>query len=316
MKQPYIMQFDSLPNTISQQLPDWCTYPFSMAQKKSYLQFKSGKLLTQHLKFKPFHIELFELKCDDLFGMSYEVFEKQHFLFFMLEGSTTFSTQEGLHVSYAKSGHFAFVSNEKGRFKLALPAGHYSALCLALEYDWLEFFSEDQPVLKGFLDMTSPGGHDMLPYCRIDRKVASWLKRLYSELQAGRGSLDGQLRFYISLILERYNHLAKTRLSSLPWKAKEYLDKMFKNPELSLKSISDHLEVNSNHLRDQFKAEFMVTPHHYYTCRRLYLAHQLMVNYNLPLRQVFSKVGYNDESALRYEMKQFGLSTVNTHKPI
>ena len=307
MNIPYTFHYGSAPREVVEKPGKHSRYPFATATHHRHLIFPTADFIIQQLDFPPFFIELFELKAEDTFPLSYEVFSRQYFLFFMLEGSVTFTTSEGFYVSHAKSGHFAFAYNDKGKYVLDLPSGRYTALCIAYHPDWLHFFTEDQPVLNNFLLKNRLAEHTMLPYCRIDRGVGRWLRSHYSELQKGRGSLDGQLRYYISLILERYNQLAEAKLQTLPWQVKEYLDINFSFPELSIKYLTERLKVSKEQLRGQFQAEFKVSPHHYYTCKRLALARKLISTHNLPLRKIFHEAGYNDESALRYEMKQFGL---------
>lgn len=307
MMRPYQLNFDTPALQLNDGLAPWSKYPFATARNRVYKVFSGAEFTSQRLGMTPYFVELFEMRAQHSFKMSYEVTQKQHFLFLMLQGSVGFKSPEGFYISYARDGHFAFVSNPPGRYMLDLNPGHFTALCIAFSADWLTFFSQDQPVFRSFLNTEENGHYPMLPYCRIDRSVARWLKSLYSELQHGQGTLDGQLRYYISLILERYNHLAGIKLQSLPWKTKEYLDMHFRDQELSLSRLTESMGVSERTLRHQFKGEFQTTIHHYYTCRRLSYATDLMEKYQAPIGKIWSEAGYNDESTFRYEMKRFGL---------
>ncbi len=309
MPRPYIFGFEKPVVERTDRLPPWSRYSFTTSHQHSFKTFGGAEFASQRLSMPPFHVELFEIKTDNPFQVHYEMPEKQYFLFFMLEGRATFTTPEGFYISCAKSRHFSFVLNEKGKYLVHIPPGRHTILCITLKTEWLTFFSEDQPALRDFLK--APAARDHLPYCTIDRPTGHWLTSLYSEFRQGKGSLDGQLRYYISLILERYNHLAGEKLRRLPWRTKRYLDNHFRDTDLAVPQLAVRLALNERSLRRQFKTEFGVTLHHYYTCLRLAEAARLMQHHKLPLNQVYLDCGYNDESTFRYALKKFGLSKIS-----
>lgn len=306
MSRPYTFHYASAPRVVAEKPGKRSRYPFATATNHHHLVFPTADFIIQQLDFPPFFIELFELKAEDTFPLRYEVLSRQHFLFFMLEGDISFQTQEGFFVSFARAGYYGFVFNNPGMFSIHLPPGKYTALSINISPDWLRFFSQDQPVMKDFLEKNI-GNFGSLPYCRIDREVARWLKALYTDISKGVGSLDGKLRSYISLMLEQYDLMAGEKLQTLPYLLKGYLDKHFLAPDISLKSISSHFAMNERTLRHHFKNEFNITIHHYYTCRRLSSVLDLMNSQKLPLSKIYYLAGYNDENTLRYEMRKFNL---------
>ncbi len=306
MSSPYIFHFPSSPMEAAEKPGLLSRYPFATATDHHQLVFPGAGFIIQQLDFPPFFIELFELKAESTFPLTYEVFRGQYFLFFMLEGNINFQTQEGFYVSFAKAGYYGFVFNNPGLYSIHMPPGKYTALSINISPEWLRFFSQDQPIIKEFLerDIKNFGA---LPYCRANRKVASWLQALYTDIVKGAGSLDGKLRSTISLMLEQYNLIVGEKLQTLPYVLKDYLDDYFLLPDLSLKTISDHFIINERTLRNHFKNEFNTTIHHYYTCRRLSYAQELINTQDLPLSKIYYLVGYNDENTLRYEMRKFNL---------
>jgi len=306
MSRPYTFHYTSTPRVVAEKPGKRSRYPFATATNHHHLVFPTADFIIQQLDFPPFFIELFELKAEDTFPLSYEVLSRQHFLFFMLEGDISFQTREGFFVSFARAGYYGFVFNNPGMFSINLLPGKYTALSINISPDWLRFFSQDQPVIKDFLEKDI-GNFGSLPYCRIDREVARWLKALYTDISKGVGSLDGKLRSYISLMLEQYDLMAGEKLQTLPYLLKGYLDKHFLAPDISLNSISGHFAINERTLRHHFKNEFNITIHHYYTCRRLSSVLDLMNSQKLPLSKIYYLAGYNDENTLRYEMRKFNL---------
>ncbi len=307
MNKPYEFLFDSPPLSIQQGLPETCLYPFARAQYSLYTRFESTSLLSQTLNFRPFYIELLEFNNHLPFRMTYRVTEKQHFLFFMLHGDIDFTDMDGLFISHAKQGHYAVTYNNVGFYRVKMSRGRKVALCISILPEWLAFVAKDLPALKKYL--TALDIHEypytMLPYCRMDLHVMSWLRNIYTKLSNGAGSLDGFLRLYISRILERYNVLAEQQLNSILHQVKDHLDKHFNDAELNSTKVADYFGRTERTLRNNFKAEFNITIRDYYTSCRLRQALVLMKTQNLPVSDVYYQVGYNDESTFRYELKKY-----------
>lgn len=307
MNKPYEFLYDSPPLSVQQGLPENCLYPFARAQHCLYTRFESTSLLSQTLNFRPFYIELLEFNNHLPFRMTYQVTEKQHFLFFMLHGDIDFTDMDGLFISHAKHGHYAVTYNQAGLYRVKMSKGRQVALCISILPEWLLFATKDLPALKKYLHVVDTTVHPyaMLPYCQMDLHVMSWLRNIYTKLSNGAGSLDGFLRLYISRILERYNVLAEQQLNSILYQVKDYLDKHFHDTDLSSRRVADYFGRTERTLRNHFKAEFNITIRDYYTSCRLRKALVLMKNKNLPVSDVYYQVGYNDESTFRYEMKKY-----------
>lgn len=307
MNRPYEFLYDSPTLSVQQGLPENCLYPFARAQQSLHTRFESTSLLSQTLNFRPFYIELLEFNNHLPFRMTYRITEKQHFLFFMLHGDIDFTDMNGLFISHAKQGHYAVTYNNVGLYRAKMSKGRQVALCISILPEWLAFVSKDLQALKKYL--TALDSHEypytMLPYCRMDMNVMSWLRNIYTKLSNGAGSLDGFLRLYIARILERYNVLAEQQMNSILYQVKDYLDNHFYNPELNSRKVADYFGRTERTLRNHFKAEFNITIRDYYTSCRLRQALFLIKTKNLPVSDVFYQVGYNDESTFRYEMKKY-----------
>lgn len=307
MNKPYEFLYDFPPLNVLQELPKGCLYPFAKAQQTLHTLFDSASLLSQILNFRPFYVELVEVNNHLPFRMTYQITEKQHFLFFMFHGSIDFTDTEGLFISHARQGYYAVTYNEKGLYRVKMSPGRHVALCISMLPEWLAFVSKDLPILKKYLAGldTEAYPYAMLPYCRMDLQILRWLRNIYAEMANGAGSLDGLLRLYISRTLERYNELAKQQLKSIPYQVKDYLDKHFYDADLNSRQVADYFGRAERTLRNHFKAEFNITIRDYYTSCRLRQALVLMKTQNLPVSDVYYQVGYNDESTFRYELKKY-----------
>ena len=306
MQKPYRVSFSKPAIKLSRERPSWSRFSFTPAKHHLFRIFYGAQVYSRWLNMPPFYIELFEARADTQFRIHYEVLEKQHFLFFMLQGCVNVQTPEGFYVCYAGRGQYSFHAQASGKYVMPLSEGKYTALCIVISPEWLRFFSEDQSELRNFL--TAPTTqYDALPYCRIDPETADRLKALYAGASKGAAVLDGTLRYYISLILEQYGVSAGERLKTLPYLLRNYLDDHYRQPDLSQSRLAQHFQVTERTLRDRFKTEFNTTPHHYYTCRRISYALDLLRQQDTSLGKIYHEAGYNDESTFRYEMKRFGL---------
>lgn len=308
MQKPYLLSFEKPAIKITQELPSWSRYSFASVQEHILRVFDGAELSSQRLHEPPFHIELFEIQASRSFRINYEVFGEKYFLLLMPEGQATFTTPEGFYISYAKSKHSAFIFSDQARYISRHAPGYNSLWCITFDPDWLLFFSKDQPVLHSFMINKSLRGFDLLPYCRIDGGIARWLKNLYSVQVRGKGSLDGHLRYYISMILERYIQIALIRQQSLPWHVKYYLDENFSASNINYSHLSGLFNESERTLRYHFQKEFGISIHQYLTHKRLKLAHQLIQCEGQLICDVYLQTGYQDESTFRRAYRNFFLS--------
>ena len=132
-----------------------------------------------------------------------------------------------------------------------------------------------------------------------------WLKELHSLTKTNFGILDGMLRLYMSLALEHYNKLLTGREGMLAYRIKAYLDEHYADSEIGYPRLAALFYVTQRTLRNQFKSEFHETIHDYYTRLRLERARYLMETLKNAAKDVYLKVGYNDESAFRRAYAKF-----------
>lgn len=198
MQKPYRVSFSKPVIKLSRERPSWSRFSFTPAKHHLSRIFAGAQVYARWLNMPPFYIELFEARADTEFRIYYEVLEKRHFLFFMLEGCANIETPEGFYVSCTRNGHYSFQAQASGKYIMPLSKGMYRGLFIVISPEWLRFFSEDQPELRSFL--TAPATqYDALPYCRIESDTAHRLKALYAGASKGAAVIDGTLRYYISL---------------------------------------------------------------------------------------------------------------------
>lgn len=305
MQKPYHLRFEKALIKSIYELPSWSRSYFSSANERVLQVGEELELSSQRLHEPPFYIELFESLAVTALPVNYEFSEKKFFLFFMFENRVTFTTHEGFYTACAGKGRFAFICNDHAGYVAHLPKGYSSGFCIVFDADWLLFFSKDQPLLNNFIQNESQWGYADLPPCSIDHPVNRWLKALYKLQVRSKGSLDGHLRYYISLILDRYLQLALAREQHLSWRLKEYLDANFFNPAISYKYLATHFGENERTLRYHFQKELGISMHHFLTHKRLQWAHRLIHHGGQQIQDVYLPAGYQNESTFRYAYRKF-----------
>lgn len=306
MNRPYTFLYDEPVREIFERLPDWCRFPFTGAKEIRHIRFDYAELLSQRLEREPFHIELFEMKCRKPFQMSYEVNENKYFLFFLLEGNLDFRSTDGFYISHVRSDFFGISFNRSGTFSIQMPTGRNTAVCVSMDKVWLEFVSEDMPglghIIKAAEKASSPGL--VFPYCRMNLRIKTWLKSIYTELRGGAGAVDGLLRLYVSRTLQVYVDLMRIQIQGIPYRARTYLDEHYKDTDLAIGDIAAHFEISDRALRATYRREFGIGLQEYRTQLRMRDALE-MITRGIPVSDVYMEVGYNDESTFRYNYSRF-----------
>lgn len=307
MKTPYLLHFDVPCESVSERLPENFTYHLATAANTRHYYFDTAHLGIQHLKLRPFYVELFELDARAPFTFGLEITEPQHFLFFMLQGQARFCTPEGFYLNHAPEGHLATCYKAPGRYRVSLRPGWHVACCVNLEPAWLEYATEKLPVFLPHRPVAPTLPHTFLPYVRMDSFLRRRLDDVLALKRNGHGRLDGFLRLKFAEILEYYGPKAAEKQRSLVYRVKEYLDTSFQTHGLTSRRVAEYFEMEERTLRNRFRAEFNLTVRDYFTARRLRYATDLMRSQKLPIRDVYYPAGYNDESTFRYELRKYGL---------
>ena len=310
MKKAYNLLFEreikSFKNVLNQ-LPTWCRYPLSAAKEATLYELTYVKILTQQLNLKPFLIDLVEQKTSAPFILNFEVLENQVFFYFMLKGEITFTNQNGDYISKIKANNFYISHSKPGLFNANVEKGEHIALIVAIDTEWIYNVTTEFEVLKKFVDdfLNLSQNYHVMPYCRMDKQVHQWLKEIYTFTNTNKGALDGLLRLYMSLVLEYYNKMLKGREEMLVYRLKRYLDDHYHDHELDYLKLAKIFYTTERTLRNQFKAEFHITIHNYYTNLRLEKARYMITDLGMQIKDVYMEVGYKDESSFRYAYNKF-----------
>lgn len=304
MNKPFTLLFDSPPLSESTERPDLTSMNFEKAKETMHVSFASSDVVSQVLNFFPFYMDLVEINTDEDFTCRYEIQEHCHFLLLMLKGSLRLTTEDGHYMSHIKEDHFGIFSTSAGVFRAEVNTGNHIGLCVSIDPGWLTFISSDLPSLHAYLHQPF-SRYTSLPYCRLTGEIRDLVEEIRSRFSNGLGDFDVFFRSSFLTILKKYNSLALKKQKRLPYRVLQFIHEHYLDPELNSPGIAFHFKKAERSLRDQFKTEFSITMRDYYTSLRIQYAKQLMHRENLPIAEVYYRVGYNDESTFRYELKKW-----------
>jgi|GEM_PF-1135887 len=306
MKAPYLLHFEVPFKIVAGASAQGPAYRLTTASATDQYVFDTATLVVQRLNLHPFYVELFELNTRDPFSLGLELAVPRHFLFFMRHGQARFTTPEGFYLSQAPEAHLCACYKASGYYRVSLRRGRHVACCVNLDPDWLDYATEKLPVFR--YAAGSPLSCTFLPYVPIDPYIRQRLEEVLMFKRNGHGRLDGFLRLKFAEILEYYAPRAEDRQQGLASRIYGHLQEHFTDPGISYQHLSARFKEGERRLRYHFYKEYGISIHQFLTHKRLQLAHRLIMQEGLPIRDVYLPAGYHDESTFRYAYRNFFLS--------
>lgn len=309
MKIPYYFVFPEENGTIKViigKLPTWSTLKLFFARQKWHYTLGYVDIVSQQLNHRPFFIDLVEMNTKEDVNISFVVNDRQLLLFFMLEGQVAFSTGTGEPIVNAKQKSFLMVVYEEGKYYFKAEKGRHMALVISILPKWIASMSGNLPNLKKLVEIFDSEVHpySVMNQCKIDRKISGWLSKIYRLSGYNLGTMDGNLRKYISSILEYYDSQIDISQRNIAIEARTYIQDNYSDPGLNVKFIADYFTVTERTLLNHFKREYKVSVQYFYTNLRMRVATQLE-NDGLPVKHIYNKVGYLDEHSFRKAFRKY-----------
>ncbi|OPC66449.1 hypothetical protein BAY13_17080 [Elizabethkingia bruuniana] len=308
MKTPYHLKMRNIvsANTVLfPDLPDWCNYPFYLADYAEYYQLGVSEILLQRVQLDQFFTDLIEVQADEQLEFEYEVTVNRVFFLFILDGDISFSLLNNLLITRVKTGHFYLFYSRPGQYKIQFERGKHIAIIVSAGIQWLKEALSTSDLLNSFVENIKNGTEVcIMPLCKMDYKIKKWLREIYNFNSSNTRVLENLLRLNLSLSLEHYLNLLTQQEKLLPYKIKHYLDEHYCDPDLSYARLAKIFFYTPRTLRNQFQATFNISIYNYYTHLRLKKA-QGLLSMKLNIKDVYMMVGYKDESVFRRAYKRF-----------
>lgn len=310
MKVPYTVYSDKervKPNTLPENLSNRCRYPLPFAQEKQHFKVPELELFSQQSNYKPFFIDLVEIEVKESAYIPFVIHDKQLYMYFMLKGSLLYTTDTKKPIIKTQSNTFLMSYYDKGSYFAHAEKGEHIALVLSIHPEWIESihhkYQNIQRILHRFTNVKNP--YETMNQYRMDRRVQRWLYKIYSYSQDNVGALDGNLRKYVSLLLEYYDSLLEDQESDMAFKIKGFIEANYCDVGLNVKFLADHFHMTGRTLRNIFKKRYHLSVQQYYTDLRIEEAIALMDRERITIKDVYMKVGYADERTFRYALEGY-----------
>ncbi|WP_233506651.1 helix-turn-helix transcriptional regulator [Flavobacterium sp. AG291] len=285
--------------------PHWCNFSMDFARQRIHCVWRNTDFFGMRYQYNPFTADLLQINCSASGErVSIKIEDHQILLFIMLEGRVWAEFTSANLVPFAV-GEFVVADRNLGQITINLRDGINSFMVITIEREWYRAVYEDY-FAAGLSENSTPQERlTEIFKCSAGHKAEKWIKSIYRFSHLGVNAVDGNLRMNIALLLEYYFKRLENHSEGLAHSVKHYLDQNYRNQGLSVRSVADHFHVTERTLRNHFKKEFNQTVHRYYTQLRMQAANELITVKGFQAKDIYDKLGYNDESTFRYAYTRY-----------
>lgn len=310
MKVPYILYIGDERLNLNEQLqdlPKWCRYQLPFAKDRRLFRLPELELFSQQWVHNPFFIDLVEIDVKESAYIPFVIHDRQLFMYFMLKGSLLYTTENKKPIVKTQANTLMMSYYDKGSYFAYARKGRHIALVVSIHPDWIKSITHDyqniQCILQRFAH--SKRLYETMYQRRMDRKIQRWLYKIYSYSRDNEGALDGNLRKYISLLLEYYDSVMEDQDNDMAFEIKTFVEANYCDARLSIKFLADHFNMTERTLSNIFKRRYGLSVPQYYTDLRIEKAISLMDRESISIKDVYMKVGYADERTFRYALEGY-----------
>ncbi|EFK57588.1 MULTISPECIES: AraC family transcriptional regulator [Sphingobacterium] len=310
MEIPYILKIESEfkrwianPND----LPEWSKYPLPFAVQRQGFTLPYYELLSQQIKNSPFFIDLVQLNVSNPVYIPFDIQERQLYLYFMLKGTLLYMTESRKPIIKTQPNSFLMSYYDSGRYFAYAQKGMHICLVVSILPEWIESMYHNYPNIQNVLHRFKHDNrtYDTMYQCRMDRKIHRWLYKIYSYSQTNIGALDGNLRKYISYLLEHYDTMLEDQKADLAYKIKAYIQEHYCDNALTIKFLSEYFFVTERTLLNIFKRQYHISVQDFITELRISHALFLIEKQGKAIKDVYMEVGYTNERPFRTALEQY-----------
>ncbi|GGE19180.1 MULTISPECIES: helix-turn-helix domain-containing protein [Sphingobacterium] len=281
-------------------------YVLTFAQKTHHFQIPEMDLFSQQLNYKPFFVDLVEINVKEPTHIPFDIHDRQLFMFFMLKGSLLYTTSSKIPIIKIQANTFLMSYYDEGSYLAYAERGQHIALVLSIHPDWIESIDQEyynvQQILQRFLD--GKKSYETMGQCRMDRKIHRWLYKIYSYSQNNKGALDGNLRKYVSLLLEYYDSLLEDQDKDAAYRIKGFIEEHYCDVSLNVRQLAAHFFVTERTLLNIFKRTYHVSVQQFIADLRIGHA-LLLLDQGIGIKDMYMEVGYADERSFRSALERY-----------
>ncbi len=285
-------------------LPNGCPQ-LNSAQEINFSRLENGILVQQQLSNDPLYVELFWLDAAQPVAINYEILEPVTILFYMLQGQIKIQAASGVEpdMEIKERLHY-MVQYRPGSYTAFYPSGQHLCFFIVLPESWIVQHHEDFPLLEKLV-MSLKNHHlarHQVPQIYINRDLYRWLDKQRKLQPPNPAILEVFIWQFLAHLLHGYEN-ALARQHALAFKALEYIQEQYTLQDFTHLWLTSQLYTNKKTLFQRFKAAFNCTPTAFANGLRMKLAHRLLTEEKLPVKEVYFIVGYSSRSAFRSAYK-------------
>ncbi|QQD14403.1 helix-turn-helix domain-containing protein [Sphingobacterium sp. UDSM-2020] len=310
MKIPYTINIDYEKVNLSYQslnISGWCRYLLPFAKERRLHKTTELQLFSQHSIHNPFFIDLIDIEVEGPSYIPFVVHDRQLFMCFTLSGSLLYVTENRRPIVRTQANTLMMSYYDKGSYFAYAEEGKHILLVVSMHLDWIKSITQDYKNIQCILQRFTHSKRlfETMYMRRMDRKIQRWLYKIYSYSRDNKGALDGNLRKYISLLLEYYDKALEDQDNDIAFEIKTFVEANYRDTRLSTKFLSDHFNMTERTLTNIFKRRYHLSVQQYYTDLRIEKAINLMDQESISIKDVYMKVGYTDERTFRYALESY-----------
>lgn len=310
MEIPYVLRLGKalIKEVISQHnLPEWCKYPLGSACQRQLITLPQFELLSQRLNYNPFFIDLVQLNVAEPAYIPFDINERQLFLHFMLKGTLLYMTEKQKPIIRTQPNSFLMSYYDTGSYFAYAEKGIHISLLVTILPGWMESMFHNYANLQNILHRFKYDNrsYETMYQCRMDRRIHRWLYKIYSYSQTNIGALDGNLRKYISYLLEYYDSLLEDQKADLAYQIKAYIQEHYCDNDLTVKSLAEIFFVTERTLLNLFKRQYQMSVQEFIIELRMSHARLIMEQQGLGIKDIYMEVGYSDERSFRSALERY-----------
>ncbi len=121
-----------------ERLPGWCRFVIAFAKQRHYYRLQDMEIVSQHMPYAPFDINLTELKVSKSTPVRFNIRKRALFLFFIVQGGYFLSTGNDIPMTRINSNTFFMLYYDPGRYVAHMDKGHHSIVLVKTDPEWID----------------------------------------------------------------------------------------------------------------------------------------------------------------------------------
>lgn len=280
---------------------------------------EDAKIVLQKYRSYLYFMEMIEFDVSNHSEFNYEVLYPTLFMFFMLDGKTELSNDNGELLNRALYGSFYITFNQSGIYNARFEKGKNVILYIAFRLDWILAEEECFPKISNFLKFSLKSS-ELVTYMEklyMSRSLLKLLVRILHIDYIKSKDIETELYPLIKDILKGYDKAQNYRLHLLHMSNRErifeirgYLVTNFLKPMITdLRSLCEKFYISERTLRRVFYQMESRSISNFVMEHRLEYARKTLLNNKISIKALSTQCGFSSSNYFcRMFKKKYGIA--------